>query len=184
MKRPTILWLNRETALAMLMILQAICATLFIIDIIADLSHLPVGEKVTAELWIELFANVGFILAIAVEGVFLTRLLRQQVRAEMALSAASGALHDLMQAYFSQWGLTAAEADVAGFTIKGYSIAEIGTMRQSAEGTVKSQLNAIYRKSGLAGRGQLVSLLIEDLLSGPLPVAAPPVPSRTKSTLD
>jgi len=116
--------------------------------------------------------------------VFLTRLLRQQVRAEMALSAASGALHDLMQAYFSQWGLTAAEADVAGFTIKGYSIAEIGTMRQSAEGTVKSQLNAIYRKSGLAGRGQLVSLLIEDLLSGPLPVAAPPVPSRTKSTLD
>ena len=184
MKRPTILWLNRETALAMLMILQAICATLFIIDIIAALSHLPVGEKVTAELWIELFANVGFILAIAVEGVFLTRLLRQQVRAEMALSAASGALHDLMQAYFSQWGLTAAEADVAGFTIKGYSIAEMGTIRQSAEGTVKSQLNAIYRNSGLAGRGQLVSLLIEDLLSGPLPVAAPPVPSRTKSTLD
>ncbi len=57
-------------------------------------------------------------------------------------------------------------------------------MRRSAEGTVESQLNAIYRKSGLAGRGQLACLLIEDLLSGPLPVARHPAKHAARSTLD
>lgn len=184
MKSPAFHRLSRETALAALMILQAVCAALFVVDIIADFSHLAPGEKVPAELWVELLANLGLVLAVVVEGLMLTRLLRQQARTEKALSAASGALHDLMQGYFSQWGLTAAETDVAGFTVKGFTIAEIAAMRQSAEGTVKSQLNAIYRKSGLAGRGQLVSLLIEDLLGGPLPVARPSRRAVDKSTLD
>ncbi len=96
-------------------------------------------------------------------------LLRRHADAKRALSVASGELDLLMQNYFGTWGLTPSEADVATFTIKGFSIAEIAQMRNSAEGTVKSQLNAIYRKSGQAGRGQLVSVLIEDLLSGPLP---------------
>ena len=64
--------------------------------------------------------------------------------------------------------LTPAERDVAGFTIKGYSIAEIAQLRGSAEGTVKTHLNAIYRKAGVTGRGQLVSLLVEDLFRAPL----------------
>ena len=81
---------------------------------------------------------------------------------------AAGALAELMEDYFRQWALTPSEADVAAFTIKGYSIAEIATLRGSAEGTVKTHLNAIYRKAGVQGRGQLVSLLIEDLLNGPL----------------
>jgi DNA-binding NarL/FixJ family response regulator len=33
---------------------------------------------------------------------------------------------------------------------------------------VKTHLNAIYRKAGVQGRGQLVSVLIEDLLNAPL----------------
>jgi DNA-binding CsgD family transcriptional regulator len=57
---------------------------------------------------------------------------------------------------------------VAAFTIKGFTIAEIAALRGSAEGTVKTHLNAIYRKAGVQGRGQLVSLLIEELLGGPL----------------
>ncbi len=184
MKLQALLRPSREAALAALMILQAVCAALFVIDIIDDLAELPSGGGMTTHMMIELFANAGLILAIVVEGLFLRRLLRQQARTEKALSAASWALHDLMQDYFAQWGLTAAEADVAGFTIKGFSIAEIAAMRQSAEGTVKSQLNAIYRKSGLSGRGQLVSLLIEDLLSGPLPVAGASALRPAKSMLD
>ena len=81
---------------------------------------------------------------------------------------AQGALSDLMEEYFVTWGLTPSEADVATFTIKGYSIAEIAELRGSAEATVKTHLNAIYRKAGVAGRGQLVSLLIEDLMRAPL----------------
>lgn len=74
----------------------------------------------------------------------------------------------MIEGYYRDWGLTASEQDVAGFTIKGYSIAEIATLRGSAPGTVKTHLNAIYRKAGVAGRGQLVSLLVEDLRRAPL----------------
>ncbi len=37
-------------------------------------------------------------------------------------------------------------------------------MRGSAEGTVKSHLNAIYRKSGTANRGELLSSIIDTLI--------------------
>ena len=33
---------------------------------------------------------------------------------------------------------------------------------------IKTHLNAIYRKSGVAGRSQLVSVLVEDLFQAPL----------------
>jgi len=104
------------------------------------------------------------VAGVAFEGSYLVRLLRRQAHAERALSAASGALHEVMEGYFEDWRLTPAEADVAAFTIKGFSIAEIATLRGSAEGTVKTHLNAIYRKAGVTGRSQLLSLFIEDLM--------------------
>lgn len=174
----------RETALAALMLFQSICMAFFLSDILDDLSGLPSWEYITLHLGIELFANLGLLLAILAEGLFLNRLLLQHARAERALSAASAALHDIMQGYFDSWTLTAAEADVATFTIKGYSIAEIAKLRQSAEGTVKSQLNAIYRKSGLSGRGQLVSLLIEDLLVGPIANKTRAAETREETALE
>jgi DNA-binding CsgD family transcriptional regulator len=94
--------------------------------------------------------------------------LRRQETMARGLGVAAGALSDLMEGYFRDWGLTSAEQDVAAFTIKGYSIAEIAELRGSAEATVKTHLNAIYRKAGVPGRGQLVSLLIEDLMRAPL----------------
>lgn len=159
---------GREGALLALMGLQAACTILFLIDVRDDLRDWQSGASLTLHLAIELSANMGLVLAILVEGLFLRKLLLHHARTERALSVASGALNEVMRGHFDGWGLTAAEADVAAFTIKGFSIAEIAKLRGSAEGTVKSQLNAIYRKSGLSGRGQLVSLLIEDLLSAPL----------------
>jgi soluble lytic murein transglycosylase-like protein/DNA-binding CsgD family transcriptional regulator len=100
------------------------------------------------------------------EGFYLRHLFRRQAHAERAVSVASGALHEVIEDYFEQWGPTPAEADIASFAVKGFSISEIASLRGSAEGTVKTHLNAIYRKSGLAGRGQLVGLWVEDLLSG------------------
>ena len=155
------------------MLLQAVSAFLFLTDIWGDLADLGPFSLPDWHLGVEVFANAALLLAIIAEGFFLRRLLRQQARNEKALSAARGALDELMRNYFDSWGLTPAEADVAAFTIKGFSIAEIAGLRQAAEGTVKSQLNAIYRKSGLAGRGQLVSVLIEDLLHGPIGAASP-----------
>ena len=70
-----------------------------------------------------------------------------------------------MQERFTEWGLTPAEKDVALFAIKGMSTSEIAAMRDTSEGTVKAQTNAIYRKAGVAGRTQLLSLFIDDLMN-------------------
>ena len=51
---------------------------------------------------------------------------------------------------------------------KGLSTAEIAQLRRTSEGTVKAQTAAIYRKAGVTGRPQLLSLFIEDLMEGPL----------------
>ncbi|MBL9053073.1 MAG: helix-turn-helix transcriptional regulator, partial [Tabrizicola sp.] len=85
-------------------------------------------------------------------------------RAEERLRRASGAFAELLQERFAEWGLTASERDVALFAIKGMSTAEIAGLRSTSEGTVKAQTNAIYRKAGVSGRSQLLSLFIDDLM--------------------
>ena len=71
---------------------------------------------------------------------------------------------ELLEERFAEWGLTPAESDVALFAIKGMTTAEIASLRKTSEGTVKAQTNAIYRKAGVSGRSQLLSLFIEDLM--------------------
>jgi DNA-binding NarL/FixJ family response regulator len=58
------------------------------------------------------------------------------------------------------------------------SIADIARLRQTSEGTVKAQSNAIYRKAGVNGRTQLLSLFIEDLMEA-APREGAPNPRRT-----
>ena len=41
-------------------------------------------------------------------------------------------------------------------------------MRNTREGTVKAQNAAVYRKAGVSGRPQLLSLFIEDLMTDSL----------------
>ena len=61
--------------------------------------------------------------------------------------------------------MTPAERDVALFSIKGFSTADIAGFREVSEGTIKAQTNAIYRKAGVSGRAQLLSLFIDELVS-------------------
>jgi DNA-binding NarL/FixJ family response regulator len=64
---------------------------------------------------------------------------------------------------FLEWKLSNAEKDVAMFLIKGSSTAEIALMRNTSEGTIKAQNAAIYKKAGVTGKTQLLSLFVEDL---------------------
>ncbi len=155
-------------ALTALIVFQTICAGFFILDTAGDLSGTGLAGLLDWHLGIEVLATAGLVAGIAVEVVMLRRMLARAARAERAAGIARGALAELIERYFRDWGLTPAEEDVAAFTLKGYSIAEIAAFRGSAEGTVKTHLNAIYRKAGVTGRGQFVSLLIEDLMREPL----------------
>ena len=151
-----------------LMIVQSLCTVIFMGDVATDLLSRGLAGLTDPANLSEVAAAFGLMLGLVFEVVVLRRLLARQSRMAQSLSVASGALADVMEGYFRTWTLTPTEADVATFTIKGYSIAEIAGLRGSAEGTIKTHLNAIYRKSGAAGRTQLVSVLVEDLFRSAL----------------
>ena len=151
-----------------LIVVQSLCTVIFIGDVASDIVPQGFAGLIKPASLSELAASTGLLLGLVFEGIVLWLLLGRHQRMAQSLSVASGALSDLMAGYFRTWALTPTEADVAAFTIKGYSIAEIAALRGSAEGTIKTHLNAIYRKSGTGGRAQLVSVLVEDLFAGVL----------------
>jgi DNA-binding CsgD family transcriptional regulator/PAS domain-containing protein len=57
-------------------------------------------------------------------------------------------------------GLTEAEAEICSQMVNGKSAAEIADARGVAEGTVKSQFKAIYAKTGVGRRADLVRLAL------------------------
>ncbi len=155
---------DRPVVVAALIALQSLCAAYFLVDVLHDV--LAGGQgSFEAFLVAETLATLALIAGIAFEIRVLFRLLERKAHLEQQVSLAARAFHDVVDARFAQWGLTAAERDVAHFTVKGMSISEIAGLRHSAAGTVKSQLNAIYRKAGVGNRGELLSLLIEDLVA-------------------
>jgi DNA-binding CsgD family transcriptional regulator len=162
-----------------ILVVQALCAFFFVSDILSSfigLQTAPISWEMRELL--EIFAAFGLILGVVLGAVLLRRALRERHKAEEQLRRASGAFMDLLTERFEEWGLTPSEKDVALFAIKGLSTSEIAGLRSTSEGTVKAQTNAIYRKAGVSGRSQLLSLFIEDLMRDdgavrPMPQAAP-----------
>jgi DNA-binding CsgD family transcriptional regulator len=156
---------RRAAPIIAIFVVQAACAFFFVSDILSSV----LGIRTTPISWemrelLEIGAAVGLVLGVVLGGIMLRRTLRQRNLAEERLRRASGAFLDLLEERFLEWGLTTAERDVALFAIKGMSTAEIATLRATSEGTVKAQTNAIYRKAGVSGRPQLLSLFIDDLM--------------------
>jgi DNA-binding CsgD family transcriptional regulator len=136
---------------------------------VADIASSYVGFWSAPLSWqareiLELSAAFGLSLGVILGIWTLRRTLRERNLAQERLRRASGAFMNLLEERFGEWGLTPAEKDVALFAIKGMATAEIAVLRSTSEGTVKAQTNAIYRKAGVTGRSQLLSLFIEDLM--------------------
>lgn len=146
-------------------VLQALCAVFFVSDILSSW----IGIRTTPLPWelrelMEIWAALGLIVGLVLGAVMLHGAIKARKAAELRLKRASGAFMDLLAERFDEWALTPAEKDVALFAIKGMSTVEIAGLRNTSEGTVKAQTNAIYRKAGVSGRAQLLSLFIEDLM--------------------
>lgn len=149
--------------------IQAAGALFFISDIalsVLGVERQPIDWQVREAM--EIGAAIALLIGLVMSGVLLAQSQRRLGRAEAQLKRASAAFMDLLEDSFAQWGLTPAERDVAFFVLKGFSIQEIAGFRNTSEGTVKAQTNAIYRKAGVNGRGQLMSLFIDDLISDEL----------------
>ena len=91
---------------------------------------------------------------------------RHQSTLEDKVALASNAFRQMLSGYFKEWNLSESEIEVFHLLLKGCTITEISEARGTAKGTVKSQTNSIYKKSGYSNKNQLLSALIEDLTDG------------------
>jgi DNA-binding CsgD family transcriptional regulator len=152
----------RVRLLAAVVALQAVAAAFFAADVLADIRAEGWGAHQLAETLALLALAAGVMLG-AIE---LNRMLARAARADAALAIARGALAEHVQHRFAQWGLTAAEAEVAMYALKGCDGPEIARLRGSAPGTVRAQLAQVYAKADVGSRSELLSLFLDDLLDG------------------
>ena len=151
--------------LGLIVLVQFFCALFFVGQILISVLGLPIGPiDWTYHELIEIGAAFGLLLG-TIFGVLALRHARAQTaKAEKALQRARSAFREVMEDRFRTWELTPAERDVALFAIKGFSTGDIAGLRGVSEGTIKAQTNAIYRKAGVSGRAQLLSLFIDELI--------------------
>ena len=152
------------TVLSVAIVLPVFCALFFTIDLLMDMFLVSEYTR-EAQIFVGFEAIAVFSLWL---GVYLGARQIWELRSrnqviEDQLKTARGAFHDLMMERFSDWKLTPSERDVALLILKGMTTAEVAQLRGAAEGTVKSQSSAIYRKAGVANRAQLISSFIEEL---------------------
>jgi DNA-binding CsgD family transcriptional regulator len=171
--------MSRVWVIVGILTIQVLSAFFFISDILSSY----VGFWTVPLSWelrelLEISAAVGLTIGVVFGALSLLHAHRERRTAQERLRVASDAFMELLNDRFVAWRLTRAEADVALFAIKGLSTAEIASLRGTSEGTVKAQTNAIYRKAGVTGRAQLLSLFIDDLMQDDNSVratlAAPP----------
>lgn len=148
-----------------LIAVQGFCAAIFISDAISDIFYRSERDW---HIVIEVTASIALMLAIALETRNLLELLQRKANLERTLKNASLAVHSVIESKFTEWGFSPSERDVAGLLVKGLSTAEIAQVRGTAEGTVKAQLNAIYRKADARSRSDLMSQILDAMIDRPL----------------
>lgn len=157
--------MNRVWVIVAILAAQVLSTVFFVSDILSSYVGLwTVPLSWEQREFLEIGAAIGLAIGVGFGALSLLHAHRERRAAEERLRLASGAFMELLDERFAEWRLTRAEADVALFAIKGLSTAEIAVLRNTSEGTVKAQTNAIYRKAGVTGRPQLLSLFIEELM--------------------
>jgi DNA-binding NarL/FixJ family response regulator len=163
---------GKRFGLPALFLLQLFCVLFLLADAIADVFELDQLNFIKNSDSFEYAIVIALILSMAATGYQMRRIMLRNKAVEDQLKAASGAFAELLELHFESWSLTASERDVALLAIKGFGIADIAELRNTKEGTIKAQLNAIYKKAEVTGRPQLISLFVEELMGGPLPAGA------------
>jgi DNA-binding CsgD family transcriptional regulator len=151
-------------AIAVILLVQVLCTVFFVFQILSAFLGLGPYSWQLYE-FIEIGAAIGLITGVILGSLVLRRALTRNALVEDQLRLASGAFMEVLEERFIAWELTPAERDVALFAIKGMTTQEIAGLRGVSEGTIKAQTNAIYRKAGVTGRPQLLSLFIDELMA-------------------
>jgi len=159
------------TVIASVVVVQTIAAVFFIADALLDIAP---GVQVAGaffhglELLVALALGAGVVMGVLV----LRRLIAEARQRDRTVALARGAMAEIVEQRFAEWGLTDAESEVALFAVKGYGVAEIARLRDSAMGTVRAQLSRVYVKAGVTNQAMLIGSFIDEFLDV-IPVRGP-----------
>lgn len=156
--------MNERRLIIFAVVLQIVGCLFFVTPILLGF----IGVSLRPPPWqiyeaLELVSALALIIGLIMSFRFFQRSRKERDRAKLALKRASSAFAEVLDDRFTEWNLSNAEKDVVMFLIKGSSTAEIANMRNTSEGTIKAQNAAIYKKAGVSGKTQLLSLFVEDL---------------------
>lgn len=154
---------RKATLMGVVVVMQALACTFFLVDLAGDMIDEPFGAHIA----IEALAAAALVVAVVLGALQVRSLLAAARLDEAAVAAAQGALFDFIRLRFATWQLTAAEADVALFALKGCDIAEIASLRGSAPGTVRAQLARVYAKANVTSQSELLALFLEEMIALP-----------------
>lgn len=149
-----------------LTIVQLLCAAFFISELLTEvlgLRHwaLPFAWREV----LQILASLGLAIGSVTSVLLLRQARRRMATMHRQLRAASGAFHDVMDEFFTDWALSPSERDVAMFALRGFANAEIAQLRGKSEATIKSQLNAVFRKADVASRAQLMGIFVDAMMT-------------------
>ena len=155
--------------LIVLSLIHFVCAVILTIDISLEI-HASVSEK-SQEAEHGPVLLVSEILATALLYFAFYQSSRQLLlqraaigRMKERLAGVRSEFAGLVDQRFHEWGLSPAETEIALLTVKGVRISEIAEMRDCCEGTVKSHLTSIFKKSGVSSRPELLAHFVDDFL--------------------
>ena len=152
--------------LGCLTVFQLLCAGFFISEFLSEvlgLRHwaLPFAWREI----LQILASLGLAIGSVTSVLLLRQSRRRMTVMQRQLRAASGAFHDVMHEFFGDWGLSPSEQDVAMFALRGYANREIADLRGKSEATIKSQMNAVFRKAGVANRAELMGVFVDAMMA-------------------
>lgn len=149
-----------------LLVAQILCVLFFISDAIREFANIPEKIGVINFEVFEFVIVIVMVISMIATGRQLINVRAESGHLKNKLRAASGEFNEMLHQSFHDWRLTNSERDVALLAIKGLGISEISSLRETKEGTIKAQLNAIYKKANVSGRPQLISYFVEELMTG------------------
>ncbi|WJG08160.1 LuxR family transcriptional regulator [Aliiglaciecola sp. LCG003] len=145
------------------------------IDVFVDIDlNVPIWHVLqeSAIVFISGIAAMFLIYDLRKRTTSLNRLSTQLKEADTQIQSLSGKIEterkhygQVIKAQFEDWGLTMGEQQVAILILKGLSLKEIASVRDTKETTVRQQASSLYAKSNLVGRHEFSAWFLEDFLN-------------------
>jgi len=155
---------RRAATLAVIILVQALCAAFFFSDVVSDFK----SDKYLSEVhfYMEAIATLVLIAGVVFLMIELRKVMTRMEQLDRGLRGARGEMAEIIDAFFEEWDLTPSEKDVGLLILKGFDNEAISQLRGTAAGTVRAQSTRIYSKAGVESRAQLFSVFLDELLAG------------------